>query len=104
MSLVSNFASLCIYHRGGWKILAEIILGSDWLRQLHQRYRRKLSTSQFFSSSFFLYCERLITVSGDALERLWNINKGPNYEFEVRPLSVEAFLFAGLIMRLPFTC
>lgn len=38
------------------------------------------------------------------LERLWNINKGPNYEFEVRPLSVEAVLFAGLIMRLPFTC
>lgn len=52
----------------------------------------------------FSYRERLITVSGDVPERLWNINKGPNYESEVRPLSAEDFLFAGLIMRPRFTC
>lgn len=79
-----------------------IVLGSDWLRSLGQRYRSQLLMSLHSFSLF--YCEKLITVSGDALDRLWNINKRPNYESEVRPLSADAFLFAGLIMRLPLTC
>lgn len=57
------------------------------------------------SSSFFLSeCKRLNAVSVEAIASLWNTNKGSNYKFAAQPLSVEAFFFARLIMRLHFTC
>lgn len=68
---------LCIYHQGGM-ILTE----------LGQRNSRNLSTSFLL---LFFYCDRLMSVLGAALERLWNINKGSNYDLEVWPLSEEAF-------------
>lgn len=89
------------------RILAKTVPRFDRLNRFFQRcggggFKKSL---HFLSlPNFSFYCERLITVPGDAVGSTWNINKGPNYEFEVRPLSAEAFLFARLIMRLPFTC